>query len=110
MRIRATLLLTGALLLTGCGSVRINRILADPARYSNRNVAVEGRVVNVVGALNMGLYEVDDGTGRIFVVSSRGVPTRDARVKVEGTVQPGINIMGRSLGTAIRESEHRVRY
>jgi hypothetical protein len=107
---KASLLLAMALMLAGCGSVRINRILADPSRYSNRGVTVEGRVVNVVGALNMGLYEVDDGTGRIYVVSTRGVPTKNARVKVDGTVQPGINVMGRSLGTAIKESGHRVRY
>ncbi|MBC7925262.1 MAG: hypothetical protein H7039_06350 [Bryobacteraceae bacterium] len=105
-----TLLLAAALVLSGCGTVRINRILADPSRYHNRSVAVEGRVTSVIGALNMGLYEVDDGTGKIFVVSTRGVPTRDVRVKVDGTVQPGVNIMGRSLGTSIRESGHRVRY
>jgi hypothetical protein len=31
-------------------------------------------------------------------------------VKVEGTVTPGVNIMGKSLGTAIRERNHRVRF
>src|SRR3954452_10337153 len=107
---KVSLLLLICLALTGCGTVRINRILADPARYHTRNVAVEGRVVNVVGALNMGVYEVDDGSGRIYVVSSRGVPTRNAHVKVHGVVTPGVNIMGRSLGTAIREDKHRVRY
>lgn len=107
---KASVLLAMALMLAGCGSVRINRILADPSRYTNRGVSVEGRVVNVVGALNMGVYEVDDGTGRIYVVSTRGVPTKNARVKVDGTVQPGINVMGRSLGTAIKETGHRVRY
>jgi hypothetical protein len=110
MKTKASALLVAAMLLTGCGSVRISRILADPSRYSNRNVRVEGRVINVVGALNSGLYEVDDGTGRIYVVSTRGVPSRDAHVKVDGTVQPGLNIMGRTLGTAIKESGHRVRY
>lgn len=104
------MLLAATLLLTGCSSVRINRILADPARYNNRTVRVEGRVVNVIGALNTGLYEVDDGTGRIFVVSARGVPTQNAHVKVDGYVQPGLNVMGRTLGTAIKETGHRVRF
>jgi|SRR3954454_25340794 len=107
---KASSLLLLCLAVTGCGTVRINRILADPARYRSRSVAVEGRVVNVIGALNMGLYEVDDGSGRIYVLSNRGVPTRDARVKVEGTVTAGANIMGRSIGTAIQEHGHRVRY
>lgn len=106
----ACLLLATCFLLTGCGAVRINRILADPARYHNRSVRVEGRVTNVVGALNAGVYQVNDGTGSIFVLSNRGVPTRDALVKVDGTVTPGVNVMGRSIGTAIRERDHRVRF
>ena len=107
---RSLWLLPFALLLAGCGTVRIGRVLQDPARYQNRNVSVEGRVVNVIGALNMGAYEVDDGSGRIYVLSNRGVPQRDAQVTVSGRVTPGINIMGKSLGTAITESRHKVRY
>src|SRR4051794_24034332 len=107
---RASSLLLLCLALTGCGTVRINRLLNDPARYRNRSVTVQGRVINVLGALNMGGYEVDDGSGRIYVISSRGVPNRDANVKVTGTVTPGVNVMGRSMGTAIREEHHKVHY
>src|SRR3954449_9676421 len=107
---RAFLLFTASLLLTGCGTVRISRILADPARYHNRSVTVQGRVTSVAGALNMGVYQVDDGSGKIYVISNRGVPSRDARVKVAGTVTPGVNVMGMSVGTAIRERDHRVRF
>ena len=106
---RVSFLLLLCLLLTGCVQ-HIGRIVNDPARYRTRTVSVEGRVVNVLGALNMGVYEIDDGTGRIYVVSSRGVPNRNAHVKVTGTVTPGVNIMGRSLGTAIQEQHHKARY
>ena len=64
-----------ALLLSGCGSTKIGRILADPSRYHSRNVTVEGNVTNVVGAFVAGLYQVEDETGKIYVLSSRGVPT-----------------------------------
>jgi hypothetical protein len=112
---KATLLLALVALLTGCGPTRIGRILAEPARYQNRNVTVEGRVTTAYGAnipgLNIpGVYQVEDGTGRILVLSTRGVPGKDARVQVKGTVTPGLNIGGRSLGTAIRERDHRVRF
>ena len=43
-----------------------------------------------------------EGAGKIYVVSTTGVPTRDARVRVKGTVTPGLNVGGRSYGTAIR--------
>ena len=99
-----------ALLLTGCGSTRIGRIIQDPARYQNRDVTVEGRVTNVVGALVAGVYEVQDDSGKIYVLSSRGVPNKGARVQVKGNVTPGVNVMGRSFGTTIRESNHKVRF
>lgn len=104
------LLLPAALLLTGCGSTRISRILADPARYQNRNVTVEGRVTNSIGAFVAGVYEVQDESGKIYVLSSRGVPTKGARVQVKGNVTPGVNVLGRSFGTTIRESDHKVRF
>lgn len=106
----AGLLVIGSIVASGCGSTRIGRILADPGRYQSRNVSVEGNVTNVVGAFVAGVYQVDDGTGKIYVLSTRGVPTKGVRVKVDGTVTPGVNIMGRSLGTAIRERDHKVRY
>ena len=112
---KATVLLALAVVLTGCGPTRIGRILAEPSRYQNRNVTVEGRVTTAYGAsipgLNIpGVYQVEDETGKILVLSTRGVPGKDARVQVKGTVTPGLNIGGRSLGTAIRERNHRVRF
>ena len=106
----SVLLIPAALLLTGCGTTRIGRVLADPSRYTNRNVTVEGRVTNSIGAFVAGVYEVEDESGKIYVLSSRGVPTKGARVKVEGTVTPGVNVMGRSFGTTIRERNHKVRF
>ena len=103
-------LIPAALLLSGCGSTKIGRILADPARYNSRNVSVEGRVTNVVGAFVAGLYEVEDETGKIYVLSSRGVPNKGVRVKVDGNVTPGLNVMGKSWGTTIRERGHKVKF
>jgi hypothetical protein len=99
-----------AVLLSGCGTTKIGRILDDPARYQNRGVTVEGRVTQSVGAFVAGLYQVEDETGKIYVLSSRGVPNKGVRVKVEGRVTPGLNLMGRSWGTAIRETDHEVKY
>ena len=109
---RLQLLLIAVLgtMLAGCGSTRIGRVLQDPMRYSNRNVTVEGRVVQSVGAFIAGVYQVEDESGRIYVLSSRGVPSRGARVRVSGTVTPGLSLMGKSIGTTIRERDHKVRF
>lgn len=102
--------LAAGLVLSGCGSTKINRINADPTRYQNRSVRVTGTVVNSFGVLGTGGYQVQDDTGRIYVISSTGVPSKGARVTVEGTVMPGATILGRSLGTAIRERKHKVNF
>jgi hypothetical protein len=97
-----------ALLLSACGSVRISRIIADPAHYRHRTVTVTGTVTNAVGVLGTGGYQIEDGTGMLFVVSRSGVPARGARVKVTGTVQSGVNILGTQVGTALREQRHKL--
>jgi hypothetical protein len=105
------LLIPAVIILSGCGSTKIGRILADPGRYQNRSVTVEGNVTNVVGAYVAGVYQVEDETGKIYVVSmGRGVPNKGVRVRVNGNVTPGLNAMGKSWGTAIRERDHKVRF
>ena len=97
-------------LLVGCGPTRIGRILSDPMRYQNRDVTVEGHVTGSVGAFIAGAYQVDDGSGKIYVLSNRGVPSKGALVKVRGNVTPGVNVMGKSLGTTMRERSHKVKW
>jgi hypothetical protein len=97
------------LVLSGCDT-NIGRINMDPSRYHNRTVRVSGRVVNSVGALGTGGYQIEDGTGKIYVISGTGVPARGSRVTVTGRVQSGVTLLGRSFGTAIREEHHKVRY
>jgi hypothetical protein len=98
-----------ALFTAACGSVRIARINADPSRYANRTVSVSGRVTNSVGVLGTGGYQLDDGTGRIFVISRTGVPSSGSAVRVTGRVTPGATVLGKPIGIAIREESHRVR-
>ena len=103
-------LLTGALLLTACPSeTTISKINRDPGRYRDKEVAVVGRVTDSYGVLGTGAYELDDGTGRIWVAATRGVPAKGSRVAVKGRVHSGVTIGGRSLGTIIEESDRRVR-
>lgn len=100
----------GALLLAGCGATKIGRINADPTRYQNRTVRVDGTVVNSMGVLGTGGYQIQDDTGKIYVLSSTGVPNKGSRVRVTGRVQAGASVLGRSFGTAIREEHHKVKY
>lgn len=111
MTTKAILILTllAALLLAACGATTIGRINADPTRFQNRTVRVSGTVVNSIGALGAGGYQIEDSTGKIYVISGTGVPSKGSRVDVTGRVQSGITVLGRSFGTAIREEHHKVK-
>lgn len=101
--------LLATLWLAGCATTRIGKIRADPSRFQNREVKVNGTVTNSFGALIAGVYEVQDDTGKIYVISNAGVPSRGSRVDVRGKVMNGITLGGRSFGTAIREQSHKVK-
>ena len=102
------LLIATALLLLSFTPVRIAQINADPVRYRNRTVHVHGVVTESAGAFSFGGYQVSDGTGKIYVLSTRGVPASGAHVSVAGSVMNGVTIGTRSYGTAIEEHEHHV--
>jgi len=104
----ASLVLTAVLLLTACPSqTTISKINADPARYRNKEVAIVGTVRDSYGALGQGAYEIDDGTGRLWVVTRRGVPSRGSRVGAKGRVYNGFNFGGRNYGTVLEETDRR---
>ena len=101
-----TLALTAVL--AGCERTKISDINQDPARYANKHVTIAGEVTSAFGALNQGAFEVNDGTGRLWVVSSGfGVPSQGARVAVTGRIQSGVTVGGRSFANVLRETKPR---
>lgn len=93
--------------LLGCPQQKsISDIMRDPARYSNHDVAVVGRVTHSYGALGTGIYEIDDGTGKIWVFAENtGVPSDGTRVASVGRIQPTLTFAGKSFATVLRERE-----
>ncbi len=103
-----SLILAGTLLVTACPQqATVSRINADPGRFRNKEVGVVGTVTDSYGVLGNGAYEIDDGTGRIWVVTTRGVPSRGSRVGTKGKVYTGFHWGGRSLGTVLQETNRR---
>src|ERR1043166_10123364 len=61
------------------------RSLDDPGRFDKQTGRVAGEVTRSLGILGYGAYEVDDGTGKIPVVTQdNGAPRTGARVGIEG--------------------------
>jgi hypothetical protein len=115
-----TILVAGALTSGACASTRtINQLLADPARYRNDTVKLSGEVIDSYSLADRGAYQIDDGTGRLWVVSEHGVPRKSARVTVKGKVQEGFNFgslgdliklpAGIAAGMVLLESSHKAR-
>jgi hypothetical protein len=111
---RKTLLLCSALLiamigLLGCPQHKsIGQVLADPGRYYNDDVAVSGTVTESWGAMGVGAFQLDDGTGKIWVIpNNHGLPPKGARIGSAGRVQSGFSLGGRSFAVVMREKDRK---
>jgi hypothetical protein len=103
-------LLASALFLMGCPSqTTVNKVNGDPARYRNKEVLIVGTVTNSFGAAGFGAYELDDETGKIWVLTKRGAPSKGARVGAVGRYVQGLNWGGRNYGSALEETDRKVR-
>ena len=105
-----------ALLGAGCATTNVARLLAEPQRYANRDVRLQGDVVESVSLLGHGAYKLDDGTGTIWVVSRKGVPRRGARVEAKGKIRDVVDVstlfkLPEEIGSGLVmvEDEHRAR-
>ena len=89
-------------------------IEANPSRYYEKDVAVAGTVQNSYGISipiiqngQGGIYKVDDGTGSIWVITKRSVPSKGAQLGIKGKVQNGVNYNGKNYGLVIVEDDRR---
>ncbi|MEZ5425445.1 MAG: hypothetical protein R2747_04190 [Pyrinomonadaceae bacterium] len=107
-------LLSTGLFLTACPKrTSIADIEANPSRFYDKEVAVAGTVQNSFGAsipiLNQsgGIYKIDDGTGSIWVMTRRSVPSKGAQLGVKGKIQNGVNYNGKNYGLVLMEDDRR---
>jgi hypothetical protein len=99
-------------LFTACPNrTNIGKILDNPDRFRDKEVAIAGTVEDGYGVPFVGgAYKVDDGTGEIWVVSKRGgSPRKGARVGAKGRVLQGFSFGGRTFGTVIEETDRRTK-
>ena len=113
----AILAVSLGLALAGCATKSINHIMAEPSRYANRDVTVKGTVTKSASVLGRGTYQIDDGTGTLWVVSKKGVPRKGARVKVTGKIRDVVDLGSLiplppevGSGLVMTESKHKASY
>ena len=102
------------MILDGCAArgVRIAELKDRPDKYEDKTVSVTGVVTSSFGIplVPFQLYNVDDGSGEITVVSRSGrSPSKGARVQVKGKVNEVAVFGGRSIGLHITEDDRKIR-
>ncbi|HKW17337.1 MAG TPA: OB-fold nucleic acid binding domain-containing protein [Terriglobales bacterium] len=104
--IAAACLAVMVVVLTACPPQKsIESINRDPGRFQRHEVTIAGRVVNSFAAMGVGVFEIDDGTGRLWVYSKKyGVPGDESRIAVTGVIQQGFSIAGRNFATILYET------
>ena len=105
--------LLSAFLITGCAArgVRIAELKDQPTKYDNKSVSITGTVTSSWGIplLPYQLYNVDDGTGEITVLSQSGrTPAKGTRVQVKGRINEFATFGGRSVGLHIQEQDRKI--
>ena len=100
-------LITATVLLAACPARRsIESINRDPAQFHDHEVTIAGRVVNSFDVMGVAAFEIDDGTGRLWVYSNKfGVPGNASKVEVTGTIQQGFSLGGRNFAMILRETQ-----
>ncbi len=108
MKTLRVILLSGLLLASmsaaACSSTtKIGDVLASSSKYQGKEIAIKGTVGETVwlAAAGRGTYQLGDGSGTIWVITTQPPPQKGQSVSTKGTVEPGFSLLGRSYGTVI---------
>ncbi len=99
--------IAGAVFLGGCAGqlMPIKTLLDDPSRFDGKKVRIVGDVESSVGALGVGTYQMNDGTGTLRVVSkSGGAPRNGAHVGAAGTFRSAFTLGLESVAVLLEKS------
>lgn len=88
-------------------TVRIADIKNSPNRFHDKKVTISGTVDETITLpiLGVGVYQLNDGTGKIWVKPTEVTPVKGDRVMVTGTIKVSLTISGRSFGLILIESK-----
>jgi hypothetical protein len=102
------IILAMMLSISGCTKTnKISDITGNSAQYDGKTVNISGDVGNTLwdAVSGRGAYQVDDGTGTIWVVTSNEPPAKGVKVSVTGTVSPAFTFGETALGTVVNETK-----
>jgi hypothetical protein len=107
--ILAVVVIAAVFPMVGCPTqTSIANINKDPGHFAGKDVSIHGTVSDSFGALGNGVFQIDDGTGRMWVYSQNfGVPGNGTKTEVTGRIEQGFAFGGRNFGVILRQTEAR---
>jgi hypothetical protein len=102
-----TIIIIMAIVLSCAGVVRVSDIRERPSEFHDQRITLSGHVEEVITMpiLGIGVYELNDGTGNIWVKPEGRTPRKGDKVKVTGEVKVGLMVSGQSFGIILIEKE-----
>ena len=103
-----SVLLAAVVPLAGCsGITKIGDIQANPLQYEGKQVSVRGTTGDTVWftVLSKGAYQIGDGSGTIWVVTTQPPPQKGIEISTRGTVSTAVKFGDRTFGTVITETK-----
>jgi hypothetical protein len=96
-----------SLLACGLAPVKIGDIMRDPTRFENQTVTLHGTAKHgtKLPFMSHSVYEVDDGTGTLAVLTKGALPAEGKRVLVRGKIRTAFRVGGESFGVVLMEGE-----
>ena len=109
-RKKKILLLSLLILMVGCAGssrVKIGEVTANPQKYHERVVTVEGKVVQTLSIpiLSLGVAKIDDGTGEIWVKPTGRSLFEGQKITLKGVLKIGATLGSKTFGNIVVEEE-----
>lgn len=88
----------------GCGPKNIASIRSKAEKYEGQTVTITARVIDTkdIPLTNNDYYKITDDSGELWVLTTRGVPLKGFKYKIEGRLErPAGSVAGVLLGDHI---------
>ena len=92
----------------GCSrATRIGDILANTSQYEGKDLTIRGTVGETgwFALVEKGAYQLGDGSGTIWVITSQPPPQKGQSISTKGKVQAAFSIAEQSYGTVLEETQ-----
>ena len=105
---KSLIIVCSVIIIVYCAAmIRISDIKKRPREFHDKRITLSGYVDNVVTLpiLSVGVYQIDDGTGKIWVKPAGDAPYQGQHVRVTGVLKVGLTISGKTFGLILIEEK-----